>query len=59
MPCCFPGERGLHRRPRCIPAETFLAYYGISQHDTEPCQFLNDVRLCQLHKTFSISEPWP
>lgn len=25
--------------------ETFLARYGISQRDTEPCQFLNDVRL--------------
>ena len=36
------------RRPRRIPVETFLACYGISQHDTEPWQFLTDVRLCPL-----------
>lgn len=44
--------------PCCVPAETFLAHHGVSQHDTEPCQFLSDVKLCQLQKTESILEMW-
>lgn len=54
-----PGQQGSSPAPRCIPAGTFLAYYGISQHDTELCQFLDDVKLCQLQKMDSISQTQP